>query len=95
MRITVTSEDLTAQCNQVGRGADEVGAILDRLTQEISNLASSWEGAASSAFQQRWQEWQAGARQITDAMIAMGGFLGEAAMAYEENEQRLSSAAGR
>lgn len=94
-RITVTSEDLHQQSSRVATGAQEVDAILSRLTGEIQNLASSWAGGASEAFQSRWQEWQTGAQQVREAMEGMGVFLAEAARAYEETEEQLRSAVGR
>lgn len=94
-RITVTSEELHQQATRVATGANEVDAILTRLTGEIQNLAASWEGAASQAFQTRWQEWQTGAQQVRQAMEGMGQFLAEAARAYEDTEEQLRSAAGR
>jgi hypothetical protein len=50
---------------------------------------------ASAAFQTRWQEWQAGATQVQQAMDSMGIFLDEAARTYEETEEALRAAAGR
>ena len=76
-------------------GAAEVNDILGRLTGQIQTLASSWEGAASAAFQARWQEWQAGAAQVQQAMDGMGIFLEQAAVTYEETEESLRAAAGR
>ena len=94
-RIGVQSEELRQQAATVKVGAGEVNDILSRLTAQIQTLASSWEGAASAAFQTRWQEWQAGAAQVQQAMDGMGIFLDEAARAYEETEESLRAAAGR
>jgi WXG100 family type VII secretion target len=90
-RIGVQSEDLRQQASTVKAGAAEVNDILG----QIQTLASTWEGAASAAFQTRWQEWQAGAAQVQQAMDGMGIFLDEAARAYEETEESLRAAAGR
>ena len=94
-RIGVQSEELRQQAGTVKVGASEVSEILSRLTGQIQTLASSWEGAASAAFQARWQEWQAGAAQVQQAMDGMGIFLDEAARTYEETEEALRAAAGR
>ncbi|OLT14079.1 hypothetical protein BJF78_19920 [Pseudonocardia sp. CNS-139] len=94
-RIGVQSEDLRQQSTTVKTGAAEVNDTLGRLTGQIQTLAASWEGAASAAFQARWQEWQAGATQVQQAMDSMGIFLDEAARAYEETEDSLRAAAGR
>ena len=94
-RIGVQSEDLRQQATAVKAGAAEVSETLSRLTGQIQSQAATWEGAASAAFQTRWQEWQAGATQVQQAMDSMGIFLDEAARAYEETEDSLRAAAGR
>jgi 6 kDa early secretory antigenic target len=94
-RIGVQSEELRQHATTVKAGAAEVNDILGRLTGQIQSLASTWEGAASAAFQTRWQEWQAGATQVQQAMDSMGIFLDEAARTYEETEEALRAAAGR
>lgn len=94
-RIGVQSEELRQQAGAVKTGAAEVNEILSRLTGQIQALASTWEGAASAAFQTRWQEWQTGAAQVQQAMDGMGVFLDQAALTYEETEESLRAAAGR
>jgi 6 kDa early secretory antigenic target len=92
-KLAVQSEDLRQQSAAVKTGAAEVNDILSKLTSQISNLASAWEGGASQAFQSRWTDWQQGAQQVQQAMDAMGEFLTSAAQAYEETEESLRSAA--
>jgi early secretory antigenic target protein ESAT-6 len=94
-RIGVQSEELRQQATTVKAGAAEVNDILGRLTGQIQTLASTWEGAASAAFQTRWQEWQTGANQVQQAMDSMGIFLDEAARTYEQTEESLRAAVGR
>jgi WXG100 family type VII secretion target len=94
-KLAVQSEDLRNQAAAVKTGAADVSDILGRLTSQISDLASRWEGGASQAFQTRWQEWQHGAQNVKDAMEHMGLFLEQAAAAYEETEERLKRAAGQ
>ena len=94
-KLTVQSEDLRSQSGQVKNGAADVNATLTRLTGQIQALAASWDGAASQAFQTRWQEWQTGAQGVQLAMENMGMFLDQAAQAYEDTEESLRSAAGR
>jgi WXG100 family type VII secretion target len=93
-KLAVQSEDLRQQSGAVRSGANEVSDILGRLTAQISDLASRWEGGASQAFQTRWTDWQQGAQQVQQAMDAMGQFLEQAAQAYEDTEESLKTAAG-
>jgi WXG100 family type VII secretion target len=39
----------------------------------IDALLSSWRGDAASHFASRWQEWDAGARDVVDALSALLG----------------------
>lgn len=93
-KLTVQSEDLHDQSRQVTSGANDVNEILGKLTSQIADLASRWEGGASQAFHSRWTEWQNGAKQVQQAMDDMGTFLEQAAKAYEETETNLQQAAG-
>jgi WXG100 family type VII secretion target len=91
-KIGVQSEDIRQQSTNVNKGSAEVTDILTRLTGEIASLAGTWQGAASQAFQDRWQEWQNGATQVQQAMEHMGQFLAQAAEAYETTEDQLRAA---
>jgi WXG100 family type VII secretion target len=93
-KLAVQSEDLRSQSAEVKHGASDVHDTLSRLTSQIADLASRWEGGASQAFQNRWTDWQQGATQVQEAMDAMGEFLAKAAEAYEDTEESLKSAAG-
>lgn len=92
-KLTVQSEDLHDQSNNIAKGAADVNGVLAQLTSQIANLAAQWEGGASQAFQSRWQDWQNSARQVHDAMENMGQFLGQAAQSYEQTEAGIQSAA--
>ena len=93
-KLAVQFEDLRTQSTAVKHGANEVHDILAKLTAQISDLASRWEGGTSEAFHQRWDDWKTGAQNVQQAMDAMGDFLGKAADTYEETENQLKTAAG-
>ena len=94
MKLGVQSEDLRTESAHVQAGAADVGEILGRLSTEIQNLASNWQGEAYEAFLGHWQHWQQGAEQIHKAMDEMSNFLTQAATQYEETEHAIKSAAG-
>ena len=94
-KLTVQSEDLKSQSDQVQHGSQQVEDIVGRLGSQIQQLAANWAGGASDAFHQRWEEWQQGARDIQQAMDDMSQFLRNAADAYEQTEEQIKSAAGR
>ena len=94
-KLTVQSEDLKSQSDQVQNGAQHVEDILARLGNEIQQLAANWAGGASDAFHDRWEEWDRGARNVQQAMQDMAQFLKHAAETYEQTEENIRSAAGR
>ncbi len=94
-KIGVQSEDLRQLSTTVRTGSGEVNDLLGRMTSQLQQLAATWEGAASEAFQARWQDWQAGAAQVQQAMEQMGIFLEQAAQSYETTEEELRAAASR
>jgi WXG100 family type VII secretion target len=94
MKLGVQSEELRTEAQHVQTGAADVGQILGKLSTEITNLASNWNGDAYDAFLGHWQHWQQGAEQIRNAMDEMSTFLTKAAAQYEETEHAIKSAAG-
>lgn len=92
--IKVTSEELRSQGVRVSTGADDVNTLLTRLQGEVSDLAGRWEGAASGAFQDRFNTWQTSAQGVQRAMTDIATFLSQAADAYEQAEETIRQAAG-
>lgn len=62
------SSDLAARL----AGLDERRRAAE-LTIDV--LLSSWRGEAASHFASRWQEWDAGARDVVDALSALLGAI--------------------
>lgn len=92
--IKVTSEELRSEGVRISNGAEDVNTLLAKLQAEVSDLAGRWEGAASGAFQDRFNAWQKGAREVHQAMTDIAAFLGQAADAYEQAEETIRQAAG-
>lgn len=91
--IVVTSEGLRSQSARVTNGATQVDDTVRILTSEISALAGEWQGAASSSFQDMYQQWQSGAAQCIEAMRSIAVFLDQAATTYETAEEQIRAAA--
>ena len=58
----------------------------------VDALLSSWRGEAASHFAARWQEWDAGARDVIDALSAL---LGTIELARDELDGADASGAAR
>ena len=90
--IKVTPEELRSQSTAVTTGHNEVNEVLQRLLGQVRDLASKWEGAGSSSFQQMYDEWQKGAEMTRQGMEGIAKFLNDAAQSYEDTDKAIASA---
>ena len=90
--IKVTPEQLRHQAGQITSGAGEVQDLLNRLLGQVHDLASSWEGAGGSKFQQLYDEWQQGAAMTKQGMEGIASFLNAAAQQYEDTDSAIAGA---
>lgn len=69
-------EALTVAASDVDRvhGA-LVTAVADVRADVTSLVGASWRGAAAAAFRDGYDEWERGARQVLDALVATGSAL--------------------
>jgi WXG100 family type VII secretion target len=89
--LKVTSEQLMSTSQSVKTGSDQVQQELTALRNLVAPLAADWEGAASASFQQLWQEWETGARQIQEALMGISTLLGHAGQTYQTAEDSVKS----
>ncbi len=69
-------EALTVAAADVDRVHGALTAALGDVSAEVTSLVgSSWRGAAASAFQDGYDEWERGARQVLEALVATGSAL--------------------
>lgn len=65
----------------------EASALLGQLTQ----LQSSWTGAAAIGFQSAFDQWRATHRQVEDALGSLSAALASAGAQYAEAESLNAS----
>ncbi|MGH9089965.1 MAG: WXG100 family type VII secretion target [Acidimicrobiales bacterium] len=87
--LKVTSEELVSLSQSLKTGSDQVQAQLDAMRRQVEPVAATWEGAASSSFQQLWQEWQSGAKQVQEALTGISTLLSHAATTYQSAETSI------
>lgn len=61
----------------------------------VDLLLSSWRGDAASHFAARWQEWDAGARDVIDALSALLGAIDLARAEIDEADSASAQGADR
>jgi WXG100 family type VII secretion target len=88
--IKVTSEDLANTAAQLSRGSQEIDAQLASMRNLVQSLvASDWQGAASSAFDGLYQQWNTSAASLREALDGISRLVANAATAYANTEQQI------
>lgn len=67
---------------------------LERFSQtrsRLSELAESFRGSAATAFQNQFEQWDQGSKQVVDALNDLGEWLNSAAAALSETDSNLAS----
>lgn len=89
--VTVSTGDVAAKAATVQSQVSELETLLGTLTSAMSDLATTWTGPASSAFQNAYQNWQNTANQTKTALDDIGASLRNAGNQYDENENAIRS----
>jgi len=74
---------------------EEIGTLLGTLMGQLEPIASTWKGAASSAFQQLHQRWNADAQKLNAALGSIAESLSGTHQAYSASEESSHAAIGR
>jgi len=90
--IKVTPEQLQQLSGSVARGSGEIAGQLGVMGAAVAPLVGGdWAGAASSQFAHLWEQWQASARGLQQALDGISSLLGQAGRAYEQAEQQIAA----
>ncbi len=88
--IKVTSEDLANASSQLNSGSQEIDTQLNTMHSLVQELVSSdWQGAASSSFENLYQEWNVSAANLRQALEGISKLLAQAASTYSATEQQI------
>lgn len=87
-----TTEEMTRAAQHVQGVNESVRAELAGLRGKLEPLAGLWTGQASLEFVKLMQRWDADARQLNEALGAIGGTLQGSAAGYAQQEQQQAQA---
>lgn len=88
--VKVTSEQLADLGAQLAQGSAQVEEQLATMRSRVAPLvAGEWEGAASAAFHQSWEQWAQSAAQLKDALDSISSTLNHAATTYQHAEDAV------
>jgi WXG100 family type VII secretion target len=91
-QIVVTADELDSVASQLAQGADQVMQQFNLLKGKLDGLVSSgWQGSASAAYQNTYDEWNKGATQVQQALESLATMLKGAATTYRSTEEALTN----
>lgn len=80
---------------QVDQVSQEISQELRSLLSQLEPVASSWKGAAASAFQQLITRWNEDANKLTQALQGISEMLNSTNKNYTQTEDANSSQIGQ
>ena len=89
--VKVSTGDVADKAAAIQREASDLEARLTGLTSAMADLAGTWTGPASSAFQNAYEGWKGAAQQARQALDEIGTSLRNAGTQYDDNEDALRS----
>ncbi len=94
--IHVDYEQLQSTASQLKSGQQEMEAQLGRLKSLVDSLVSSGfvTQLASGKFQQSYEQWNSGAKNVMDGLEGMSSFLNTAIAQHQQLDQQLSQSTG-
>lgn len=90
--LKVGRGELQANAVQVRGYAADIDQTLARTQQRVQALLESWLGLGAGAFSDLFQEWNQGARQVHESLVAIATRLERSGTAYDEHDQAVAGA---
>lgn len=96
MAVHVDYEQLNSSASQLQSGREEIEAQLGRLKTMIDNLVTGGfkTELASGKFQQSYDQWNTGAKNVMQGLEGMTGFLKNAISQHQQLDSQLSQSTG-
>ncbi len=94
--VHVDFQQLQSSAGQLQSGQHEVEALLTKLKAMIDNLVTSGfiTDQASGKFQQSYEQWNNGAKNVIGGLEGMTGFLRAAVQQHQQLDSQLSQSTG-
>lgn len=89
--IRVTPAELETMSSRYSEESGQVGEQIGRLNGMIKQLEEMWEGEASRAFAQQYEELKPSFEQMQKLLEDIAGQLSSTAKALEEADRQIAS----
>ena len=90
--LKVQKGELQANAAQVRNYAADIDQTLATARNRVSAMLESWLGQGAMAFSGLFSEWDAGARQVHDSLLAIATRLERSGSAYDEHDAAIATA---
>ncbi len=87
----VTPEQLKALSTRVDGGAQNIQAELAALRSALAPLEEEWTGQARERFRELYDQWDAGANELQQALDGIARLLAQAGQSYDDAERAVAS----
>lgn len=88
--ILLRADDARQAASDVKRAASEAQTQIENLRNRLSTLDGSFRGQTATAFDNRYNEWHAGATQMLEGLDGLGEFLTQAANTIEQADADIA-----
>ncbi len=89
--IRVTPAELESMSGRYNEESGQVGEQIVRLNSMIKQLEDAWEGEASRAFSQQYEELKPSFQQMQKLLEDIAGQLSSTAKALEDADKQIAS----
>jgi WXG100 family type VII secretion target len=90
MDLQLEHQTFRATIGEIRSAAEDFRAVRRGIDADVDSLLhGGWRGVAAEAFADGWADWQAGAQDVLDGLVAMGQLLD--AVHHDVTEQDLAS----
>jgi len=89
--LAVTWQELSSASNRITSTEGDIRGQLGQLKSLVDGLGGTWQGAASSAYNTLYANWDKSAAQLFEALSGIAQMLAQAAQTYEQTENQLKS----
>jgi WXG100 family type VII secretion target len=92
--IMLKADEARDQAAGVRRASEDAAQSIEQLRSRLSSLEDSFRGQTSQRFQQKYDEWEKGAKQMLDGLDGLGDFLNKAADTIEQADAEIAGQLG-
>lgn len=90
--LKVGKGELQANASQVRNYASEIDQTLATTRNRVQAMLESWLGQGALAFSGLFTEWDSGARQVHDSLLAIATRLERTGTSYDDHDASVASA---